>query len=627
MKRHPILLAGVIAAMVAVAALAPQKEPGKLLVLEWAHKAKAEAPPRAILIELGLKDDTPRNWSSRAVVTGAKVTHREGYRFRKDDKLVDPDGWQAKSHRAMRGPAGMPKGVAIIPDRLATIGVVLHLSELTDDAVLKIAAPQDTELKDETVALKEVLNGKPQKLWNGAAQVRLISTAIPVATGKTEDDFPAACYGPDGTLWVAYISYTVRDDTRRIEAPPYQKQPESFKDLYTPEFGDQLFVKSYKDGKWSEPIAVTGPKEDLVRCAIAAEGDGTVWVAYSANRNGNHDVYVRPIKLDKSQDNNARPGPEEKLILAEVAGKYLNPIAGIDSNGKCFVMCQLWGPATRQKETINVGSELPIFSHADGKWEARSAVGIPSRNWFPNISFGADGKAAWAYDGYNWESGDYDVVAGPGQPLHELIAISSRFEARPSITHDPAGRLWIAYEEGPESWGKDFGALDNRGNPLYFRRTVKVVCLVDGKLMKPVAELPALADKTDSPDTGQKVETMARYAYPKIGSDGKGRVWLTYRQKFGTRYSSHPGSYWLTFARRLDGDKWTEPIELHHSDGLLDDRPVLLPHAAGGLIVIHNTDGRYTTPETIDNDVYMSYVDLPSEPGGVSPRRAQAGPA
>ena len=50
-------------------------------------------------------------------------------------------------------------------------------------------------------------------------------------------------------------------------------------------------------------------------------------------------------------------------------------------------------------------------------------------------------------------------------------------------------------------------------------------------------------------------------------------------RKFGSRYSTHPGSYWLTFARRLDGDQWSEPIEVHHSDGLLDHRPVLLPHA------------------------------------------------
>src|SRR5262249_53280386 len=100
----------------------------------------------------------------------------------------------------------------------------------------------------------------------------------------------------------------------------------------------------------------------------------------------------------------------------------------------------------------------------------------------------------------------------------------------------------------------------------------------------------------------------------KIGLDGRGRVWLTYRQKFGTRYSTHPGSYWLSFARRLDGGHWSEPVEIHHSDGLLDYRPVLLPHAGGGLLVVHNTDGRYTTPELIDNQVYASVIDLPGSP-------------
>jgi hypothetical protein len=66
-------------------------------------------------------------------------------------------------------------------------------------------------------------------------------------------------------------------------------------------------------------------------------------------------------------------------------------------------------------------------------------------------------------------------------------------------------------------------------------------------------------------------------------------------------------------AQRLDGDHWSEPIEVAHSDGLLDSRPVLLPHAAGGLIILHNTDGRYNTPETIHNQIYMSTIDLPGD--------------
>ena len=82
-----------------------------------------------------------------------------------------------------------------------------------------------------------------------------MTTATPVATGKTEDDFPAACYGPDGTLWVAYVAYHVRDEDRRIEQKPLKGQPKDFKALDTPEFGDQVMVKSNRDGKWGEPIA------------------------------------------------------------------------------------------------------------------------------------------------------------------------------------------------------------------------------------------------------------------------------------------------------------------------------------------------------------------------------------
>src|SRR5439155_1892742 len=115
----------------------------------------------------------------------------------------------------------------------------------------------------------------------------------------------------------------------------------------------------------------------------------------------------------------------------------------------------------------------------------------------------------------------------------------------------------------------------------------------------------------------------------KLSVDLKGRLWVAYRQSFSSRYSSIPGSYWLTVARRLDEKGWSEPIELHHSDGLLDHRPVLLPHKSGGLLVLHNTDGRYATPEKIANQVYASVINLPGGGGEpvlaahtLSPKRA-----
>jgi hypothetical protein len=607
MKRRGVLFLAAVAAMIAVAALASRKKPG-LLVLDWAAKATANTPPVAILVEMGLKDAKPSPWSGRVSVAGARVVHREGYRFRDGDKLVDPDAWEADSHPPLRSlPRNAPAVARLEP--VATVGVVLHLADVKPDAVLTIEL-QDKSREKIEVPIREVLTGQTKRLWEGRAAVRLVSTATPIATTRTEDDFPAAAYGPDGTLWVAYISYTVKEERRRIERKFIKQEPDDFKEYYTPVFGDQLFVKYYRQGKWSEPLAVTGPKEDLVRCAIAAEGNGKVWVIYSANRQGNHRLYARPIsaKFNKESEKAEGPqlGPEQLLPGPPKVGKYLSPVACTDAKGQVWVLHQYWLPGG--------ASRMAMYVCREGEWSDRGiSFGMGSSSWHTAIAAGPNGEVTKAFDYYS-DDGDYDIATldwdGKQETGNHPIITSSRFEARPSIAYDAQGRLWMAYEEGPEKWGKDYGALDAQdGNPLYGTRSVRVVCVVDGKLFEPAAELPTSASRERHPN-----ERTVRYAYPKVGLDGKGRVWLTYRQKFGSRYSTNPGSYWLTFARRLDGDHWTEPIELHHSDGLLDDRPVLLPHPTGGLLVIHNTDGRFTTPELIHNQIYMSTVDLPGDP-------------
>jgi hypothetical protein len=604
MKRRALLIFSATVGMLALAALARQR-PANLLVLEWASKAKMPAPPVAVLIEFGVKDGQPTAWAGRASVEGARVVHREGYRFRAGDKLVEPDGWIASSHRAMRVP---PRNPAVAKmEGIATVGVVLHLADMDEGATLRIE-PKDGEPVAAKVSLRDVVAGRRVPLFEGRAVVRRISTATPVVTARTEDDFPTAAYGPDGTLWVAYISYHVKEDDRRIESQPLEKQPSDFRAYFTPEFGDQVFVKCFHDGQWSEPLALTGPKEDLVRCAVAAEKDGRAWIAYSASRQGGHNVFARPIQrnpkgLQAGEEVRVSSSPREEAGVVS----FLSPVMCTDPSGKVFLACQCWDRQGR--------AGLGFLSwHPENRSHVRM---VGSANaWHATLSAGRkDVTAAW--DEYS--AGDYDVgLLVPG--LNDSpTPSSSRFEARPSIAHDAQGRLWIAYEEGPVQWGKDYGAQDSQaGNPLYNERSVRVVCLVDGKLHRPVAELPTARFEPpqlpfEAPKT-QGFERATRYSSPQIGLDGKGRVWIVYRQKFGSRYSSHPGSYWLSFARRLDGDRWSEPIELHHSDGLLDHRPVLLPHPAGGLIVVHNTDGRYSTPETIDNQIYLSVVDLPGDP-------------
>src|SRR5579859_7707413 len=141
MKRRQIIVATVTAGVLLLALLAADTKPsptGKLLVLDWAAKSSLAKPPTAILIEFGMKDTAPTDWTGSATVKGAKIVHREGYRFREKagDKLTDPDGWTMKSHRGMRVPPNQPAVAKM--EGIATVGVVLHLAELEAEASVSL---------------------------------------------------------------------------------------------------------------------------------------------------------------------------------------------------------------------------------------------------------------------------------------------------------------------------------------------------------------------------------------------------------------------------------------------------------------------------------------------------------
>lgn len=445
MRRY-LLSVTAVTAMIGVSALALPK-PAPPLLNTWVGNAKAEKPAVAVLIEMGVKDPAPRDWSGKATVTGAKLVKREGYRFRKEDKLRKGGRWKASSHRAIRAPKGNPVVNKMEP--IASVGVVLYLKNVKDDGTLTIDL-KDQEGDAEELPLKTILAGKRHKLWNGQGVARLISTASPVATGKTEDDFPAAAYGPDGTLWVAYISYTVKEDSRRVEAPPLKEQPNDFRTFFTPEYGDQLWVKYCRGGKWSKPIAVTPPGQDLARCAIAADKH-FLWVVYSAQRNGNFDLYRRGIAFRSEDDSNRLDcslGDEERLTTG--AGPDITPVMCTDQAGSTWLAWQSWG---------DDGQARIAVLHRDTKGTvSRTVVGSKTGEncWHPAIAADNTGKVAVAFDAYR--DGDYDVGVtvfdGTISKRHDdAIATSRKAEMRPSLAYQ-GERLWIAYEEGPEKWGR-----------------------------------------------------------------------------------------------------------------------------------------------------------------------------
>src|SRR5207247_2475120 len=160
MKRALLIVAS-FSVMALVAAFAWQR-PEPNTPQAWASRAMAETPTVAVLVEFGVKDKEARDWSGQATVDGAKVVNREGYRFRKGDKLVNPNAWEASSRRAIRAPKGMPQITKLEP--IASVGIVFHLQDLKDDAGLTVTL-KEGERDKARVPFRDILQGQPVKLW------------------------------------------------------------------------------------------------------------------------------------------------------------------------------------------------------------------------------------------------------------------------------------------------------------------------------------------------------------------------------------------------------------------------------------------------------------------------------
>src|SRR5258708_22085780 len=130
----------------------------------------------------------------------------------------------------------------------------------------------------------------------------------------------------------------------------------------------------------------------------------------------------------------------------------------------------------------------------EGNWFSKTATVSSSagNEWNPAIAADDRGRVTVAWDSYR--NGNYDVFARTttGATWGEVraVAASSLYEAYPSIAYDPSGTLWIAYEEGAERWGKDYGADESSGVPIYAGRAIRVRGFAkDRRVIEPSADV------------------------------------------------------------------------------------------------------------------------------------------
>ncbi|GIW82978.1 MAG: hypothetical protein KatS3mg105_4785 [Gemmatales bacterium] len=384
----------------------------------------------------------------------------------------------------------------------------------------------------------------------------LANKALQITKTSTEDDFPAAARAADGTIWLAFAAYKPGRPIVRERILNGQ-----FDELVAKENGDQILLMRFDGKTWHSPIAVTQPGIDVWRPTVAIDGKNNVVVAWSQQVKGNWDIFSRRYQPGKRWSKVVRHSTQP--------GTDFHVVSATDSKGVVWLAWQSW-----QKDNFDIMAMALADQHP---WQKPRVVSNSSANdWSPALAADSKGTVYVAWDTY--DQGNYDVrlraLTEKAEPI--AIAESAKFEARPSIVCDDKNRVWIAYEEGDEQWGKRL---------LVSARLAQYLQTEAARLSRVRAVL--------SPHSSRQMPggKHAEAACPTAGCCTVGesltgikvfRDWQsTTKGEFGCRSGitlgstarERPGS---VMPCAIQDDSWSKPVLLPSSTNLLDNRPALV---------------------------------------------------
>jgi hypothetical protein len=576
----------------------------------------------SVRVLFGLTDTDPTSWDGTVSLSSGTVKAIQGWRFGPEDSTDYSSSWKAATRSQGNG-----------PDMVLENGVVIT-ADIAPDARWSL----HTAKGDFSFTLHDVPWGDQKTFLDGSVAVDRVPPTTQLTTSNDDEDFPAiARHGDDIRVAFVRFSHSDRSLETAVQVP---KPPDDLAFLARPAGGDQVFTMSYaaKTGTWSTPVAVSPKGEDIARVATAIDGRNRTWVIWSAQRDGNFDLFA---KVDQ--------GPE--IRVTSDAGIDVNPVAAADSNGRVWIAWQGY-----RNNNLEV---LAAVQNGDRFGPEKLVSFSPASDWDPAIAASANGDVAVAWDTY--DKGDYDVYfrrlkSGPGNNGQIIetdpvpAAASNDFEARPSIVFDVRNRLWVAYEVASPRWGKDFGAYDTTGTPLYEDRNIRVKCFDGDSAFTtssdltnvlpgppaplrrargarsnrvPLAPNPNMA-RNRRPNQGIGPRNAALNSSPRLAADSAGGVYLAFRSLDGPFAARSPvGSVWFEHVVYFDGHNWIGPVFLPRTDGLLNERPALLALESGRLLAVSAMDHRQSIPQgigpnasdRINSDLYAADLRL----DGLSP--------
>jgi hypothetical protein len=552
---------------------APRKRPAVKPIAMSARAVGLEIRP-------GLKDTKRTIWDGSIEVSEGRVVEIESFSGAVRNKSED-GRFRARSVMQKQN----MRDVVVRPR--------LHVRLEAPESATVTVSTQEGKF---TFKLTDLAIGASKRFLDGQVAVEREQGAVRLTGPETEDDYPAAAKSKDGTTWLAYVAYQPGRPIvlERVKAG-------NFEELEPKGNGDQILLRRFDGKVWQPPLDVTGEGLRIWRPTVAVDGKGDVWVAWSQQIDGNWDIFYRRY-TPPAKDGDA--GKWSEIVrLTRAAGTDFHVVAATDAAGTVWLAWQAW-----RDNNFDILLSAPVEGHP---WkEPRSISRSAANDWTPAIATDSHGRVYVAWDTY--DKGNYDVRLftlnkDDKEGKTTVVADSPRFEARPHLVCDKRDRLWIAYEEGDEQWGKDYGDRQpqrhdlpkNLGFGLYNNRTVQVKCLTEGKLRRPAGDLQAALTAT----------LPRNKSMPRLAVDAAGGLWLL------LRHHSLPGAggeVWNSFALRYQGRQWSSMRRLASSGDLLDNRPALAP-LGDGILAVYCGDGRLRTQVRDQDDLFAAVLN-PSGP-------------
>ncbi len=591
---------------------------GLLAVIVWQRPvARTQSLPPSPLgnqlefaVLLGVGDAGPTVWDGSIEATGARIIGLDLWRPADTDS-ASGQSWKLATRRVNLTRGAQRREAPVLPN-----GVYVTAETRDPEARFTVHTPRGNF----DFNTKQIEFGRSLSFLGGRARVERVPVTQPLSSSLEEQDFPALAEKND-KVYLAYVEF--RHGDRREALPwPLKSKPTSYEVLRRPTGGDQVLLREYSKstGIWSDPEPVSPRGLDVYRVAVAVDGSGRVFVIWSAQDRDGFDLFARSRK-DGAWTETAR--------LTTAPGPDLSPAAATDSTGAVWIAWQ--GERHGDFDILVARQQGESFS-------PEQQVSVSEANdWAPQIAAGPDGQVAVVWDTY--DKGDYDVYARPlrfdnaiGMEAPLAVAASRKFEARPSAAYDSRGRLWVAYEESFARWGKDFGAYETSGAGLYMGNTVRVKVFEGRRPFQTAVPLDAALDKTPAVHPMNRDPNMvgrpvipfselpnpalaqnrpagfvpyfwghASKSYPRLAALYDGSMALAYRSAAGNAWGPL-GSAWFENLVRYDGESWSDPVFVPHSDGLLDQRPALTPLDAGRFLMVGTTDYRFSKGGLSDDD-------------------------